>query len=117
MKRCFWPLVLALTGALGGCGGTEPLDSCGAAPEYQRDIYPTIVVPKCQSCHGSSRAGPSRNGAPENYVFDSFEMVKDQLGEVSNAMTSGLMPPAGNEGLTEAEIQLAVRWRACGFKP
>ena len=110
---------LALTGCDGGGddGGDDgPNIDCNesAAPGYSTM---SAVWAKCTTCHATDKMGAARGGAPEGYNYDTPEAAKAEAEEAQEQVFNGVMPPAGQPQLTEAEKDMLYRWASCDTPP
>jgi hypothetical protein len=106
-------LLLALA-----CGKDPPPDFCSDSPTFTNDIRPTIVEEKCIGCHSELLTGSARNGAPDDYNFDTYDSTQPVLTEFADAISSGREPPMGLDpplATTAAERDQVSKWRMCGF--
>jgi uncharacterized membrane protein len=104
--------------ALASCGGTKPVDPCLTAPTYTNQIRPMIIEAKCLGCHSTALVGMARNGAPEGFDFDTYELSLPHLNELASAITSGREPPPTlmpKIEVTPEERDLVRDWRACSY--
>ncbi len=69
----------------------------------------------CAGCHSSLIPPSQREGAPEDYNFDTYEGVVYWADKMERPVVDGEMPPGG--GPTAAEIALFAEWLACEVMP
>jgi uncharacterized membrane protein len=112
--RCAAFAVLVL--ALGACGSWTELDEVSCPPD-SRLSYDNFAAgffsAHCNSCHAVSAA--DRRGAPQAYVFDSYDQVFALRERVflRSAADNASMPP-GPDDPPQAQRDMLAEWIACG---
>ena len=105
-------LILGLSVA---CSGEPAEDSadlfCQDAPILTWENFGEgLVVERCQSCHASG--SESRNGAPEDIYFDTYEDVINHREKIlRRVVDEQSMPPQG--GLDDEDILGVEIWLDC----
>jgi len=64
----------------------------------------------CTRCHSTTRVGPDRNGAPDDYNWDDELTVRDHLPEIRNVVGVTMFMPFLPPDPECSERQQLVRW-------
>jgi uncharacterized membrane protein len=110
-------LTIALAAALAPGCGYETIDDATCPPGGTALRYTTFAAPffasNCNTCHSAPLG--SRQGAPENYVFETRDEIvehKDRI-FVRAAGTNDSMPPGPDDPPATTRQKLA-EWLVCG---
>ncbi len=69
---------------------------------------------KCISCHSTALMGDTRQDAPGEWNYDTYEGARMDPTETVEVIFEGEMPPSGAVQLTEEEKQQIYNWGLCG---
>lgn len=106
----------ALALSLAGCG-YETIDEATCPPGGTTLRYETFARPffvtRCNTCHSAEI--DHRQGAPENYVFDTRDEIVEHRDRIfaRAAGTNDSMPPGPDDPPLETRQKLA-EWLVCG---
>jgi hypothetical protein len=107
MKGAITLLVLAVMGALGGCGDAAPM---GCPPNGTTLTYSNFGAPfmakHCTSCHGNTKP------AAGVFLTSPGAIRQHQFSVDESAGAGSTMPPSN--GPTSAERARLTEWLACG---
>jgi len=97
---------------LAGCGDEELGECPDDATPTQQEQGKGVIEAKCNSCHGSSKTGDARQGAPTNLKYDDPAVVKANREEMWEQTQSGSMPPTGG-AVTGGDLDAVRAYLAC----
>ncbi len=107
----FFPLLLCLL-------TTNSAFAIDAVYEGDNGIRATVFESNCLACHSSELSGSSRNGAPSNVNFDSYDSAQDKGDRaIARAVNQMSMPPvfSGIPSLTQEQKDAMLAWQEAGF--
>ncbi len=110
------PLLALLTLALASCG-YETIDEASCPEGGTKLTYETFGHPfflaVCNTCHSAETS--LRQGAPENYVFDTRAQILEHRERIfeRSAGTNDSMPPGPDDPPLTERAKLA-EWLVCG---
>jgi uncharacterized membrane protein len=103
--------------AIWGCGEKEdPIKTLNPtineSVTYVSHIRPLLKT-YCLACHSAASQGASRNGAPVNVNFDTYQSIVNFSGEALSRIQSGIMPPTGQ--IPENDRAVFQQWVMSGM--
>jgi hypothetical protein len=107
--------LLMLLFAFPSIGHADPSIVPQHAYEGYSGVRSTVFATHCLSCHSSDKAGPDRNGAPEDVNFDTYQATLHHAERaVARAVDEMTMPPAssGIPPLTEEQKSAMKGWQS-----
>ena len=93
-------------GSSGDCPNDLPTSCPSPEPSYANDVVP-VITRACKNCH-------FQGGLNQDQLFDTFDEVHAQRGEILTQVNSCRMPPADAGALSEADRQTLLGWLVCG---
>jgi uncharacterized membrane protein len=108
--------IALLTLALASCG-YETIDEITCPPEGTALTFASFGRPffvgRCNTCHSAETS--SRQGAPDNYVFDTRAQILEHKDRIfaRSAGPNDSMPPGPDDPPREERDKLA-EWLVCG---
>lgn len=69
----------------------------------------------CTTCHGTTKTGGARNGAPGDINFDDYASASSYAEQAAIEVNVGAMPPESSGlSLTQAQKTTLFDWAMCG---
>ena len=115
MRSARIEIVLLLAGCAGSSGDSGAESQDCSLYGYELAAEPVLTT-WCTPCHSSAMDADSRQGAPEDVNFDSYEGASAHADAIVQwAVEAREMPPAGE--VPEGELDQLGAWVACGAGP